>query len=121
MPVTREALNNAIRSNDLETIGHLLKTGKIDLNVIDEMHDLPLVVAAACGHADVFVRLLKAGADISAASKTLKTMQFSAARRGDVAIMKELFSLGIDIDATERGWTMLMGASNAGKPAFIPT
>ena len=120
VPVTREALNNAIRSNNLKTIRHLLKTGQIDLDGFDAVHDLPLAVAARCGNSDAVRLLLQADANVNAGDKWDSKALALAVAEGHADVFACLYEYGADIDSEDSiGKTLLMHAAGGGSKAIV--
>ncbi len=120
MPVTREGLNNAIRSNDLETIRRLLETGSIDLYFFDAIYELPLTVVARYGNSDAVRLLLQAGADFKIVDWLDRMALKSAAQQADPGVFMCMCEYGADIHAKDRlGKTLLMHAAGSGSVAIV--
>ena len=120
VPLTRKALNKAIRSNDLETVNHLLKSGSIDLNIFDELHELPLAVAAREGNSDAARLLLQAGAEVNVTNHRNETVLMVAAQLGHFDLVKLLIEAGADIPEVDTlGDTLLNHATRAGNMAMV--
>jgi ankyrin repeat protein len=120
VPLTRKALNKAIRSNDLETINHLLKSGSIDLNIFDEVHAVPLVVAAREGNSDSARLLLQSGAEVNVTNHRNETVLMVAAQLGHFDVVKLLIEAGADIPEVDTlGDTLLNHATRAGNMSMV--
>lgn len=120
VPLTRKALNKAIRSNDLETINHLLKSGSIDLNILDEVHELPLAVVAREGSSDAARLLLQSGAKVNAINQRNETVLMVAAQCGHFDVVKLLIEAGADIPEVDTlGDTLLHHATRARNLAMV--
>ena len=76
-PLTTEELEKAIRSDDLETVQHLLETGQIYLKKkLTDAH--PLIVAIKCNCVAAIKLLLQAGAHINGCYRDGTTLLMSA-------------------------------------------
>jgi uncharacterized protein len=80
----------------------------------------PLMVAAAKGDAGQFVRLLRAGADWKAQTRSHTTMLMFAAQGGNAGIVDSLLRLGAKGGGSNAaGWTAVMYAAARGDAAII--
>jgi ankyrin repeat protein len=120
IPVMRKSLMEAAESNDIESLHHLLQTGKESLNTTDERHWTPLIVAAFNGH-DLATRiLLEAGADTKAQDKSGYTALHWAAYNGQSRTVNLLLQERADVNArSHSGWTPLMQAAARGQTAVV--
>ncbi len=98
VPVTPEALKQAIKSNDLETAKGLLATRQIDLN--EEIlygHKSALMVAAKYGRTEMVSLLLDYGADIDTSDSNGETALIYAAENGHAEVISLLIEKGANI------------------------
>ncbi len=118
--VTREVINNAIRSNDLETLRRMLQSAPIDLDVDDEIHNLPLAEAARCGNFKAVQLLLNAGADVNAGKTWKSTALVQAVENAQDNVFMLLLEAGADIDEVDyEGNTLLMCAASSGNVTIV--
>jgi uncharacterized protein len=106
------ALHWAVRANDLEMTGILLRAGARP-SVANESGATPMELAAMNGNAAILDRLLQAGADPNAPlSHSGDTALMMAARTGRVDAVKALLDHGAQVNAKETwgGTTALMWA-----------
>lgn len=120
MTITHEVINNAIRSNDLETLRRMLQSAPIDLDVDDEIHNLPLAEAARCGNLKAVQLLLNAGADVNAGKTWNSTALVQAVENGQDNIFMLLLEAGADIEEVDyKDNTLLMRAASGGNVTIV--
>lgn len=109
VPVTPEALKQAIKSNDLETAKGLLATRQIDLNEgILSGHKSALMVAAKYGRTEMVSLLLDYGADIDTSDANNETALIYAAENGHAEVISLLIEKGANINVDNlNGYTVL--------------
>ena len=117
--LTRKSLNKAIRSNDLEKINYLLTSGSIDLNVLAQIHELPLVVAAKEGNSDAVRLLLQSGAEVNATNRSNFTALMVAVQFGHIDVFKLLIEAGADFHEMETQTMLLHEAVHSGNTAMV--
>ena len=94
------ALHWAVRSNDLQKVRTLLRTGA-NANAANNYGMTPLMLAATNGNAPIAQALLAAGADPNKAASRGQTPLMTAARAGNPATVKALLDRGASVDARE--------------------
>jgi ankyrin repeat protein len=105
-------LMNAIRKNDLPTVRQLVQSGE-DVNLLDEVGDAPLIIAAYEGFTEIVRLLLEAGADVTVVDPGMQaTALHAAAYAGRTEAARLLIEHGIDIDkqGPHNGYTALHDA-----------
>ncbi len=109
VPVTPEALKQAIKSNDLETAKGLLATRQIDLNEeIFYGHKSALMVAAKYGRTEMVSLLLDYGADIDISDADGEKALLYAAEKGHAEVISLLIEKEANIHAENLdGYTVL--------------
>jgi len=114
------ALHWAVRRDDVETAGLLIRGGA-DVKVVNRYGVTPLSLACVNGNATMIETLLKAGADANAALPGGETALMTAARTGKVDAVKVLIAHGADVNFKEskRGQTALMWAAADGNTAVV--
>jgi uncharacterized protein len=112
------ALHWAVRANDLELTGMLLRAGA-RASVSNQSGATPMQLAAMNGNAAILDRLMQAGADPNATlSHSGDTAVMMAARTGKVDAVKVLLDRGAQVNAKETwgGTTALMWAVSERHP-----
>ena len=112
MPSNTNSLMQAVKANDAAQVRRLITQG-VDVNATDAAGDVPLIMAAYLGHAEITLLLLEAGADVSAVDPGMKaTALHAAAYAGRTEPAKLLIEHGIDVDAQGpyNGYTALHDA-----------
>lgn len=105
-------LISAVRAGSLKVVDVLLADPKIDINVLTEQGESPLMLAALAGYTDVCQKLIGMGADIN---KPGWTALHYAATAGNVPIIKMLLAHHAYIDTeSPNGSTPLMMAAKYG-------
>ncbi|CAF9909973.1 MAG: hypothetical protein ALECFALPRED_006122 [Alectoria fallacina] len=109
----------------LKTVTLILQAALIDANTIIEAEDnvahTALHAAAGYGHESTVSLLLASGAHPNLLDRYGRTAMAGAARRGSVAIAKELLSNATNIDEqTDDGYATLADAAIEGRLAVIP-
>ncbi len=114
------ALHWAVRRDDVETAGLLIRGGA-NVKAVNRYGVTPLSLACVNGNAAMLESLLKAGADPNAALPGGETALMTAARTGKVDAVKALIAHGADVNfkETRRGQTALMWAAADGNTAVV--
>ena len=114
------ALHWAVRANDAETTGLLLRAGA-NAKAMSRYGVTPIALAALNGNVAIVERLLKAGADANSRSPEGETVLMTAARTGNPATVRLLLGAGADPNVRE-GWlgqTALMWAAAENQPTIV--
>jgi uncharacterized protein len=92
-----------------------LITAGAGVNEPDSDGDTPLMLAAAQGHTDIIVALLRKGADASLHNDQGETALHQAAHGGHLGVIEALLATGAHVDARDNGGsTPLMCATFGG-------
>ena len=105
-------LMKAVKQGNAATVRQLIGEG-VDVNETDSSGDVPLIMAAYLGHAEVVKLLLDAGADVTAVDPGMKaTALHAAAYAGRTEAAKLLIEGGVEIDkqGPKNGYTALHDA-----------
>jgi len=112
MPSNANSLMQAVKANDVAQVRQLIAAG-VDVNAADSGGDVPLIMAAYLGHAEITGLLLEADADVTAVDPGMKaTALHAAAYAGRTEPAKLLIEYGVDVDAQGpyNGYTALHDA-----------
>jgi ankyrin repeat protein len=112
MPSNANSLMQAVKANDVAQVRRLIAQD-FDVNATDAAGDVPLIMAAYLGHAEITRLLLEADADVTAVDPGMKaTALHAAAYAGRTEPAKLLIEYGIDVDAQGpyNGYTALHDA-----------
>lgn len=115
LPSGETALMACAKSGSLEAVDLLLaKKAEPNMQVADTHAQTAVMWAAAEGHGAIVARLVAAGADPNARTKTGLTPLFFAARRGDVGSAEALAQAGAALDAAspDGGTPLLVAAAS---------
>ena len=114
------ALHWAVRADDLDTAGLLLRAGA-DATIANRYGVTPLFLACEKGHTAMIRLLLDAGADPNAEDPTGETALMEAARVGTLDAVKLLLERGAVLDARDPAFqqTALMVAVRENHPAVV--
>ena len=115
-PLPADRFYEAIRTNDLTTLGALIRSDGVDAK--DVQNQTPLMLAAAVGSIDAVKTLLAGGADVRASSATgLTPLHYAADDPGKVRL---LLDAGADVHAvTQMGRTPLVVAAATSQSADV--
>ena len=94
-------LNYASENGYLRRVKLLLSKGA-QINVEDENHRTPLMLAAKNGHNDVLMHLIKCGADVSKKDVLERTALHYASERGHLKVVEVLLRVGAKIDVEDK-------------------
>ena len=109
-----------IRASLVAVLGCVAMLGAADTRSADPDGTTPLHWAVRAGDADTVRRLLREGANATAANRYGVTPLSLAAQNGDAPLIEALVAAGADVNASlSNGQTMLMIASRTGNPAAI--
>ena len=116
------ALHWAVRANDREMAGLLLRAGA-RATAANRYGVTPLRLAATNGNAALIGMLIEAGASADSANAEGETVLMTAARAGSVDAVKALAARGADVNAREDwfGETALMWAAAENHEAVVRT
>ncbi|MDH5757569.1 MAG: ankyrin repeat domain-containing protein, partial [Nitrospinota bacterium] len=105
----------AAERNFLDVVKLLLKKGA-KINSKDDRGNTALSLAIRSGHGEMVEFLRKSGSKLpSIDSKNILETMINAVMGGDMGLIKEIVSKGVDINRkTEEGWTALLVAANVG-------
>lgn len=106
------ALMKAVKKNDVAQVRQLIAQ-RVNVNEPDSGGDLPLIMAAYLGHAEIVRLLLDAGADVKAVDPGMKaTALHAAAYAGRTEAAQLLIDAGVEIDkqGPKNGYTALHDA-----------
>ena len=112
MPSNAASLMQAVKADDIAKVRQLIEQD-VDVDAVDAAGDVPLIMAAYLGHAEITRLLLEAGADVTAVDPGMKaTALHAAAYAGRTEPAKLLIEYGIDVDAQGpyNGYTALHDA-----------
>ena len=114
------ALHWAVRSDDAETVGLLLRAGA-NVNAVNRYGITPLSLAATNGNGAIARTLLKAGANPNAAAADGETILMTAAHAGSPEVVGALIETGAAVNVAEQwqGQTALMLAAAENHGAVI--
>ena|SRR5215216_6516589 len=89
-----DALLQAARAGNADTVRSLLASPNADVNGVDEHGNTPLIEAARFGHDDVVTALLIARADVKVKNNEGKTALILAAENGHDETVRKLMQAG---------------------------
>jgi|SRR5215213_8289339 len=89
-----DALLQAARAGNADTVKALLTSPNVDVNGVDEYGNTPLIEAARFGHDDVVTALLIARADVKVKNREGKTALMLAAENGHDDTVRVLTQAG---------------------------
>jgi ankyrin repeat protein len=89
-----DALFQAARAGNADTVKSLLASPNVDVNGVDEHGNTPLIEAARFGHDDVVTALLIARADVKVKNNEGKTALILAAENGHDETVRKLTQAG---------------------------
>ncbi|HKB12612.1 MAG TPA: ankyrin repeat domain-containing protein, partial [Vicinamibacterales bacterium] len=115
------ALHWAAMKNDVDLVQTLLYAGANAKATTRIGAYTPLLLAARNGNAEVIDPLVKAGADVNAATSNGTTPLMFASASGNVALVQALIERGANVNATEsvRGLTPAMFAAASNRAAVL--
>jgi ankyrin repeat protein len=113
------ALHWAVYRDDRETAELLIRSGA-NVRAVNRYGVTPLALACTTGNSAIVEKLLKAGAEANAAVAG-EPVLMTAARAGNLDVVKMLAANGADVNAKEtwRGQTALMWAAAEQHPAMV--
>jgi len=111
MPQEDDAIFDAIRNSDLDTVRSVLAADPTQVNARDESGWTPLYGAVSEGYTEVAKLLLAKGANVNAGAEGGWTPLHRAAIEGHTEVAKLLLAKGANVNAgAEGGWTPLRAA-----------
>ena len=113
-PSQSETLEQAIHSNDYQTVAKMLSNG-LDINGTIAGDGSLLIMAIKAGHEAMVYRLIDAGADVNMAVNADANPLITAAMMNNIAVAQRLYDAGAMVDAiVEHDETALINASRLG-------
>ncbi|KRX20683.1 Ankyrin repeat domain-containing protein 29 [Trichinella nelsoni] len=102
-------LHNSSSSGDVDTLQHVLNSGRVRIDCCDSEGTTALMLASAQGHFCCVRILVEAGADVNIRRKSGTTALFFAAEEGHLEIARFLLESGFDV-VTNGGMALFIAA-----------
>lgn len=101
MECTLDSLLDAAEEGSCARVRHVLASGRVDVNAVDENDYSALLTSAEQGHLEVVCLLLEAGADLELRDSFGRSALYAAAVAGREPVVRALVSVGADLETQD--------------------